>query len=533
MKLLIVEDENRTRELLRNYIPWEELGIGEVDTARNGMHALEKASDWRPDIILCDVRMPKLNGIDFARQYREVDPHCKLIFLSGFSDKEYLKSAISLKALTYLEKPIKLGEVRAALESAVQLCEEESRKRKEEIQLQSDIDRSLPFLRQEMVRKLITLPDSLHVEPALRSQETFLLPLDGPYTVLTVNLFWNPADHPEDPAPVHGWLLDEMNRNPELLSLRAIAGFDSFNRLVVIVPGAYRSSYRDGRHTIEQINVLLNRIAGQAIELQIGVGEPVGTLLGIPTAYRLAALASSLQFYQDNKAPLFPDALGGHNPLHSNWEEVRRFRDQLRRGEIEEAKKTLRQWTGYARSCKDLDILRVKDTYFQFLLAMMEIAVQLGLAELSEDTEKRYMWKEIDRISSLDATEQYVLASLELLNERSDETGAPGSSKMRDTIHYINCHFHEKGFTIKSIADHVQLSETYLCAFFKKQRGQTIKEFITETRMNKAKELLRDSNAKLFEIATNLGFTDANYFTTFFKRCEGCTPSEYRERAAK
>src|SRR5690606_30108105 len=154
------EDEIRTREFLRNHIPWEELGIGEVDVARNGLQALEKAEDWRPNIIMCDVRMPKLNGIEFAQQYRKLDPECKLIFLSGFSDKEYLMSAINLKALTYIEKPIVVSEVRSVIETAVQLCREEKKKKDEESQLYANIDRSLPFLRQEMVRKLITQSDS-------------------------------------------------------------------------------------------------------------------------------------------------------------------------------------------------------------------------------------------------------------------------------------------------------------------------------------------------------------------------------------
>ncbi|WP_337103385.1 response regulator [Paenibacillus sp. YIM B09110] len=533
MKLLIVEDEIRTRELLRTYIPWEELGIGEVDTARNGQLALERALDWRPDIILCDVRMPKMSGIDFARHYREADPNCKIIFLSGFSDKEYLKSAIHLKALTYLEKPIILGEVRASVETAIQLCGEESRKKEEEIQLQADIDRSLPYLRQEMVKKLINYPASPHVEPALRSQDTFLLPLHGPYTVIAANLYWNPVDHPEDPTPVHDWMLDAINRESQLLSLKVIAGFDSFNRLVLVLPGEYRSAYRSGRETIEQIATILSGIAGATIELKLGIGEPVMELTSIPASYKLASLASSLQYYYNHANPIFSDTLGGHEPLLTNWEEVRRLRDQLRRGEMEAGRRTLKQWTSYARTRMDLDIVRLKDTYFQFLLAIMEIAVQLGLAELSEDTERRYMWKEIDRISSLSALEQYVLTFLDLLDERQEEGNSPGSGKMRDIDRYIHAHFHLKGFTIKSIADHVGLSETYLCAFFKKQRGQTIKEFITETRMNKAKELLRESNVKLFEVALNLGFTDANYFTTFFKRCEGITPSEYRERAVK
>ncbi|MFC3800057.1 response regulator [Cohnella sp. GCM10012308] len=89
MKLLIIDDEARTRELLRKHIPWEEIGITEVRTAHNGLVSLDITSDWRPDVILCDVRMPKLNGIGFATQYRKIDPKCPVIFLSGYSDKEF------------------------------------------------------------------------------------------------------------------------------------------------------------------------------------------------------------------------------------------------------------------------------------------------------------------------------------------------------------------------------------------------------------------------------------------------------------
>ncbi|KRF10058.1 hypothetical protein ASG89_00470 [Paenibacillus sp. Soil766] len=83
-------------------------------------------------------------------------------------------------------------------------------------------------------------------------------------------------------------------------------------------------------------------------------------------------------------------------------------------------------------------------------------------------------------------------------------------------IRYIHAHFHEKGFTIGAIAEHVNLSETYLCFYFKKQKGQTVKEFISEFRVEKAKELLREQELKLYDIATRLGLADANYFTTFF-----------------
>jgi two-component system response regulator YesN len=262
----------------------------------------------------------------------------------------------------------------------------------------------------------------------------------------------------------------------------------------------------------------------------MGIGTPVSSRVGIPESYRLAYQACAYQYYGSGAKPIFSDALRNHAPVVMNWEEVRLLRDHLRVGQVDDAKRIVTEWTAYVRRQMDLDIMRLKDTYFQLLAAAMETAVQLGLAEISEDTERRYMWKEIDRIPSLDALEQYVLSFLDSLAKSDEEAG---SGKVREITRYIHAHFHERGFTIRAIADHVQLSETYLCACFKKHHKQTIKEYIMDTRIDKAKELLSDPKVKIIEVAMRVGISDSNYFTIFFKRKAGCTPSEYRERVIR
>ncbi|RKP57339.1 response regulator [Cohnella endophytica] len=530
MKLLIVDDEERTRELLRKHVPWDELGIAEVRTARNGQVALELAVEWVPDIILCDVRMPKMNGIEFAQQYRAIDSACQIIFLSGFSDKQYLKSAIQLKALNYIEKPVNLDEVREVVQLAVQLKFDERRKQSEDQRLQAGFDRSLPFLRQEMVRKLITDPTSNHVRPALENEATFLLPNNGPYTVAAAPLYWDAVQLPEDPTSIQEALLYALNTHPRIAKLRLICGFDSRNWLILVLPGAFGSTYRERREVIEELYVALRKIVGDFINLRLGVGEPVPTLEEIPYSYRTAVNMSIMQYYGDGNKPLFQSEFsGGNKPLETDWDEIRGIRDTLRKGDLEEVKRAVRRLTERARKHRDLDILRLKDNYFQYLLVILEVAVQQGITEQSEDAERRYIWKEVDRIPSLDRLEDYVLSFLQPFAENTG-TEDQGSGKIREIVKYIHAHFQDKGFTIQAIANHVNLSETYLCSYFKKQRGETVKEFITLTRTEKAKELLRDKNMKLFEVAVRVGFNDANYFTTFFKRYVGCTPSEYRER---
>lgn len=117
--ILIAEDEPYTRDVLVHYIPWQELGITQVLEAGNGQAALELALAHRPDIVLSDIRMPKLNGIELAREIRKEDKNCRFIFLSAYTDREYLKSAIQIRVVSYVEKPVNIPEIRQAAETAV------------------------------------------------------------------------------------------------------------------------------------------------------------------------------------------------------------------------------------------------------------------------------------------------------------------------------------------------------------------------------------------------------------------------------
>ena len=119
IKLLIVDDESFTRQGILETIPWKDLSIYDVKEAFDGENALEILKEFEPDILLTDVRMPRLNGIELSFKTRELYPNCSIIFMSGYSDKEYLKSAIHLKAISYVEKPIDLYELEEALKSAV------------------------------------------------------------------------------------------------------------------------------------------------------------------------------------------------------------------------------------------------------------------------------------------------------------------------------------------------------------------------------------------------------------------------------
>ena len=124
--VLIVDDEKMPREILRNYVPWEKLQVDRVEEAEDGAHALELARLHRPDIVISDVKMPRMNGLELAGAVREIYPDCQFIFLSGYTDKEYLKGAIKLRAASYVEKPIDLEELSTVLQEVTAELEKRS-----------------------------------------------------------------------------------------------------------------------------------------------------------------------------------------------------------------------------------------------------------------------------------------------------------------------------------------------------------------------------------------------------------------------
>ena len=132
-KLLLVDDETATRAGILKSIRWQEIGIREVRDAKNGVQALDIAKDFVPDILLTDIKMPKMNGIDLSYRVKEINPDCSILIMSGYSEIDYLKSAIRLSALNFVEKPIDIRKLAEWIKKSVEV-QDKIRKNKEYIE---------------------------------------------------------------------------------------------------------------------------------------------------------------------------------------------------------------------------------------------------------------------------------------------------------------------------------------------------------------------------------------------------------------
>lgn len=155
MKLLLVDDERFTREGIYSLTPWKELGIDEVITAEDGEDGLEKALLFAPEIILTDVKMPRMDGVDMSFKIREKFPDCSIIFMSGYADKEYLKSAIRLSAVNYIEKPFQPEELHSTLRIAAEKYRSQAARENSANELTHKLNLSLPAIRTKIAIALL------------------------------------------------------------------------------------------------------------------------------------------------------------------------------------------------------------------------------------------------------------------------------------------------------------------------------------------------------------------------------------------
>lgn len=398
LKVIVVDDEVMTRRGLIDFVPWEEHGFEVYGEAADGEEALDLARRVHPDLAICDIRMPKMDGITFAQHLKEIVPECRLIFLSGYSDKEYLKSAIKLNAVDYLEKPVNMQELNALLLRVRDDFSSEISRLNRKNKLQSKIDLSHQYLLNSMMKRII---DDQEYDQAQFADLLEHMGLDFPF------------------GRQYRTVVIENKKEPSYQSLT--------------------QSLKDLK-SMEKMSIL---IAEKDDDLVI---------------------------------------------VHTD----------------------------------EVSALRLKKIYDD-LLAQEKGSYEAGIGayvDCLEDLESSYH----------DAKEAIAWFGYKYPNELVFDDGSGSTnSAIRDTERFISENYDEK-ITIQDIADEVYLTPQYLCKVFKDETGTTINNYITDMRMEKAKELLMDRNLKLYEIAAQVGYRDPNYFTRVFKRYFKMSPSEYREK---
>jgi two-component system, response regulator YesN len=525
IKLLVVDDEQATRKGLVKHINWLKLGISRVTEARDGLEGLEMARGFLPDIVITDIYMPGMNGIEMAGNIREQFPYCKIIFLSGYSDKEYLKAAIHLNAIRYIEKPINLDEVIEAVKKAVALVLEETEKILAEKKIRAALSQNLQIIRRNLIASLASrkadygeFADSFELAGAgFKSDDTFTA------VMLQLSLLSGQTSEEtqETISKVLG-IADECLRDVRHVCAPAENGrIDVILASETTVPRSRVQTFLDEMKTVaKKPDVLCDG-------LFCAVGLPASGISQIWQSYETAQAALQKLFYLGYGSIVFYEKKV-EDAYNINESLPGRFGDLLQNQEKEKSVQFITNLCQEFALHPDTAPEKLKSLFVKMAYQLLQEAEKRGVHISDSGTGMESdLWSRILTFKTLAEVREYLICNTECFYNRVSNMQSTGKA-VHKVMEYIQKNFASGSLSNTSLSEYVYLTPTYLSCLFKKETGKTIGDYLIEIRMEKSKELLKKHHNKLFEIARAVGYSDPNYFAKVFKKQVGMTPSEYR-----
>lgn len=518
VKVVIVDDEEITRNGLAEFIDWDGLGVQIAGKAADGVEALELVKNVLPDIILCDVRMPRMDGITLAKQIKDLYPECKIIFLSGYSDVEYLKSAIKIKAVDYVEKPVDIEELEKLISRTVLLCKEEKDRKHLEQELLLNVERSIPYLRSKLVESLLRGGDIDF--DSIRNNLRFIgidFPLEGSYLCCVADF--------QDPSKAEGSLgvINETiaGHIPVYISTNV-------NGQTVII---FTLSSSSGLPLISACcSEAVKAVKGALkTDVTVGMGSVVHCAADIAHSYANALEALRYLFYHGRNAVIrYNDVAGSSSPtLIFDKQQYTLLEDCLKKKNIDSASEIVENIIMDLEKNNSSNIDQVRKGLFNIYLLISSIYIE-NIFEIENNND--ILRARLFMTGELSTIRKFIRSKLMAIEYRITlEKSSSVKSVIKRIEDYIEQNYN-RDISINSISNEVYLTPTYLCLLFKKEKGETINEHITRLRVAKAKEFLRDRRVKLYEVACKVGYHDSNYFAKVFKKITGLNPSDYRDR---
>lgn len=518
IKVMIIDDEEMTREGLKEFVSWSTLGMTVVGTADDGRDALEKFDVWEPDLLICDVRMPHMDGLELVRRLREMSRQFKIIFMSGYSDVEYLKTAIKLQAVQYVEKPVQITELEELLKHTGDEIRTAYEERKQVEQLRTNWDQNKPVLSMRLFQRMLSLQANDPAWKELKQQLQLLAPeypLNGQW-ICTATALPLESDRAK-------WR-EEAITEAEALGIPILSAVVDGNGIALL-------ALESNRH-LESVALWANKLVNKSKDSvglnkrAIGMGEATSSLSGIKLSFDQSLKALHFYFYRGWNSVLWYRELSQtpRETLLFDKNHFIAFEEALQSQQLEKAEELLNQAINGLLLFPSLDIEGVRKKLFRWYVAMIKIYPE-SMWEFENDE----LWSYVFVSGELFSIRQFMSRRIQIIRESREERVPNEKSVIREAVRYVQQHYHED-ILISDIANHVYLTPTYLCLLFKKERGVSINEYMTQVRIEKAKQLLSERKLRLYEIANQVGYRDANYFSKVFRKVMGMNPSDYREK---
>ncbi|GAB6989017.1 response regulator [Paenibacillus pini] len=516
-KVLIVDDEILDLEGMRTFIPWTELGLEVVGAVNNGFDAIGFIESQHIDILVTDVHMPGMSGLELAKKSLELSNHIKIVFVSGYQDFNYVKQAISLNAYSYVLKPMDDNELIGVL-----------------IKIKGELDdEKIRYNTEEAYRQIAKNEYMLQLLEGVINDDTI--------DILLHNYGLNQIAWPAKAAVLEiddlSWKLEKLDEHVKQ------EWFNHFYESVVTVfkqieiRHMCRTSKQrifllaESRIQVDDLKSLISEIhTMHPFTVTIGLGHEANDLYELRHSYGKALTALEYKLILgkgkviEQNALEYSDAediINTDIPLEPLFNAILNYQlvtisDEIDRLFISAA--NLR--SKFKIQFFVMHVLMRLDSYLKSINENLVAAIQM-------DTNKPDIVLQYETINDIRSWLRYRLfAAAEIIQSKKQKKSAKLVDEM---IRYVKDQLHDN-VTLKEVADYLSFSPNYLGSLFKEVTGTNFSEYVIALRMEKAGELLKDPRIKIYEVADRVGYRYMPYFSRQFKEVFGMTPGEFRRK---
>lgn len=535
-RLMIVEDEDIEREALRDLVDWGSMEIEIAAVFESGEKALAFARNQKIDILLTDIRMIGMSGLELARELRKSYPELKVIITSGYQEFVYAKAAIDLDVYGYIAKPVELEELEKVFSRVIATCKVETESFRENQRLRQLIEQSKALLKEKFLTDLVDGKVSAG-SPAEELKFYNICFVSELTVVILAELDGFDALCEEKPREDILMLVFKVLECIRNVKCRGCAetfyiGGGRYCTLFNTDAGGQKELHEKSVQLSRDIQCGVNDQCGLA--LTVGIGEWVLSLKDIHASFKKALEAVKFKFYMGGnqvihcKDTYFNNASG----INYSLDEIEsRILSAVRLCDGETLEQCLTEL---------FDLIKAKPanttSYVRSVCIRLIARVSIVLNEMFESYEKIFgkehlIWDKILKFDTILDLQQWMKNILGSVIEYISQSKKSSNKKVINGIlKYIEDNY-SRNITLTDIANEIFLSYNYISIIFKKEMGEGFSEYLVKYRLEKAKQMLKESNLKIYQISNMVGYVNISHFCSIFKSLYGVSPSEFREMA--
>lgn len=537
IKVFLVEDEMVIRRGIKNSIDWEKEGYIFCGEASDGELAYPMIIKEKPDILITDIRMPFMDGLELCKLVKKELPNIKILILSGYDEFDYAKEAIRLGVTEYLLKPISSGKLLEALNGVSESIRREKEDKDLVRKYMEEMRENTEHEKQKFFEQMIA--GNLSMADALETGKKYEMNLSaGMYNLLLFRFTLGEENRKS------GELLGEAEYAIEKLTERLEYVFE-FQRgvegwaFLLMADNEEQMSERVKELSKDLEEIMKNY---STIAYFGGIGQPVARLRELEESFREAERALAARFTMElNRIISVEDIRMAQNVDTLDDIEITSF------GEIEKTRTMLEKFLNNGAEdeidefvdvyINELPEENLKSVLMRQYIIMDAYIVMMSFCEKIEGIEgemqaqSEELKNSMKTIQTLEEIKNYIRMLLKkIIGVRDTISGRRYSDIIEIAKDQIRKTYMSDEISLNTIAAEVGMSPSYFSSIFSKEKGKTFVEYLTEIRMDRAKELLMCSSMKTSEIGHEVGYKDPHYFSYIFKKTQNCTPKEFRAR---